>query len=77
VSLRETPEAVARFVRRFGVNYPVALDPTGRMSRPFNIQAVPTYFILDAGRVVRFQGHQATAERLVADVTSLMGSASR
>jgi hypothetical protein len=71
VSLREKPEAVARFRERFGVRYPLALDPTGRLSRPFNIQAVPTYFILDRGRVVRFQGHQATADEWVARIGSL------
>lgn len=74
VSSRETPEAIASFRERFGVRYPVALDPTGEFRRLFNVQRTPTYFVLDPGRVTRFQGHLATPDQFLTELGTALGS---
>lgn len=72
VGVRDTLAVVERFRDRFGVKYPLAIDPDGKLSRPYNIQEVPTYFIVDGQRVVRFVGHEETAAQLKAKLDSLV-----
>jgi peroxiredoxin len=73
VSIKETPEAVARFKERFGVKYPLAIDTTGQMMRPYNIQGVPSFYVLDKARVARFQGHQDNANGFLNKVNAALG----
>jgi peroxiredoxin len=71
--LGDTLALVNRFAERFGVKYPLAVDTDRKLQRPFNIQGVPTYFILDAERKVRYQGHTETAAKLIEQIQSLLG----
>lgn len=71
VSLREAEAAVRKFIPKYGVEYPLNFDTAATLQRPFNLQAVPSYFILDRGRVVRFQGHQFTADDILQKLESL------
>lgn len=72
-SLGEPAEKVLRFRERFAVKYPLALDPQRKLQRPFNIQGVPTYFILDAQRKVRAQGHAESAEKMMQQIQAALG----
>lgn len=38
---------VRAFVREFGLTFPVVLDPTGSMSRRYQLRALPTTFFVD------------------------------
>lgn len=71
-SLGEPEAKVVRFRERFAVKYPLALDPQRKLQRPFNIQGVPTYFILDAARKVRYQGHGETFEVMNAQIQKVL-----
>jgi peroxiredoxin len=65
VALGETDKWVQRFKTQFDVKYPLYVDAKSQTQRPFNIQAVPSYFIIDAKRVIRFEGHTQTAAKLI------------
>jgi peroxiredoxin len=71
VGVNQTAKAVENFKAKYGCTYPLAADPTNQVGRPYNIQAVPTYFIMDKGRVVKFAGHSETADKLVEQLNSL------
>lgn len=71
VGLRDNAATVQRFRDRFAVTYPLASDPEGKLGRPFNIQEVPTVFILDASRTVRFVVHEETAAQLLEKIRSV------
>lgn len=68
VALGETDKWVQRFKTQFDVKYPLYVDSKSLTQRPFNIQAVPSYFILDAKRVIRFEGHGETAAKLLEEI---------
>jgi peroxiredoxin len=44
--------STAKFVREVGINYPVALDHGLELSRTFDPQSVPTFYLLDANGAV-------------------------
>jgi cytochrome c biogenesis protein CcmG/thiol:disulfide interchange protein DsbE len=71
VGLNQTAKAVEAFKVRYGATYPMAADPTNQVGRPYNIQGVPSYFIMDKNRVVKFEGHAAPADTLVNQLHSL------
>lgn len=72
VGIQSSEAEVKRFAERFGAKYPLAADPKGLLGRPYNVQVVPTYFILDPHRVVKFEGNDATAESFITNVNSLV-----
>lgn len=73
VSIKETPAAVERFKQRFGVKFPLAIDTTGAMMRPYNIQGVPSHYVLDRARVARSQGHEDTAAGFLNKINAALG----
>lgn len=47
-------EKVRRFVEEYGLDFPVLLDPEGRVTRVFQTVGVPETFVLDReGRIVK------------------------
>ena len=57
VDLRESQDAVASFVRDFGISYPVVFDRTGEVASTWRIggpnQGVPSTYFIDSDGVVR------------------------
>jgi peroxiredoxin len=47
ISVQERPEPVRDFVQRHGIDYPVALDSSGRVFRDFGFHTLPTHMFLD------------------------------
>jgi thiol-disulfide isomerase/thioredoxin len=47
VDIQESPDEVAAFMKDFGLNFPAALDSTGRISGEYGVRGIPTTFIID------------------------------
>lgn len=71
-SLGNTEAQVKRFKERFKCTYPLALDLNGDLQRPFNIVGVPTYFILDKTRKIRYQGNAESYEVMNAQLQKVL-----
>ena len=50
----EPAEAVDRFVRKHGIELPVALDRDGRLARHFEIPTLPSTVVIDRTGAVRY-----------------------
>ena len=51
--MRETPDAVNRFAKEFGIDFPLWIDPEGQSPAAFGGWGHPTTILLDrAGRIV-------------------------
>lgn len=53
VDLQESPDVVAEFAARFGINYPLPLDRDGAVFTSYKLTGLPETFFLDADGVVR------------------------
>ena len=53
----EDPTKVRLSAREWGLSWPVGLDPRGRVSRAFEVDALPLVVVLDAEGRVRFRGN--------------------
>jgi peroxiredoxin len=71
VGLRQGAQAVKNFQARWGVKYPLAGDTTRQVEGPYNIVAVPSFFVMDKGRVVKAAGHEANVDQLVNQLNAL------
>lgn len=71
-SLGDSEAKTIRFRDRFAVKYPLALDLNGDLQRPFNIVGVPTYFILDKNRTIRYQGNAESYEVMNAQLQKVL-----
>ncbi len=49
-------EANARFKKRFGIDYPILLDPTGQVGRMYEAKRTPHMFIIDTKGVLVYDG---------------------
>ena len=50
---QDSEAAAARFVREYGLTFPVPLDRTGEVSRSYLLRALPTSFFIDRDGVIR------------------------
>jgi peroxiredoxin len=76
VNCGENKGEVEAFIRRFKLNFPAALDLSGRVSAQYNITAIPATFIIDEdGRIVsRILGSlDWTAPEIIAAFDALLG----
>jgi thiol-disulfide isomerase/thioredoxin len=48
VNIGEDSKQVSPFMGRYGLNFPAALDTTGRVSSLYGVQAIPTTYIIDS-----------------------------
>ena len=54
VNLQERESTVADFIKSRGINFPIALDPSGQASNAFGIQYTNTHFLIDReGNLIR------------------------
>ena len=51
---RITPESLLNFVRKYKINYPVLVG-TQKVAQDYNIQAIPTTFIVDRNGKLRYK----------------------
>jgi peroxiredoxin len=55
ISVDDNPEQVLpRAIKRYGLNFPVYLDPGQKLSELFDVQAIPLTVIVDKSRKVLF-----------------------
>jgi cytochrome c biogenesis protein CcmG, thiol:disulfide interchange protein DsbE len=55
INLGDGKEAALRYIQDIKITYPVLLDPSSSMVRPFGLSGIPTCYVLDRGNVVRFK----------------------
>ena len=47
VDLGEKDRVVARFVKKYGIQYPIFLDKKGELEEPYQIMGLPTFFFVN------------------------------
>ena len=53
VNQQESADIVSRFMREQGLDFPVALDVAGEVSRMYRVRALPTTYFIDGSGVIR------------------------
>lgn len=54
VNFDESAERVQRFVDELGLDFPVLLDPGGRVQELYRVRGYPTSYFLDSEGIIRF-----------------------
>lgn len=76
VDIQDTEAAARRFIAQFGLTFPNAPDPSGRVSIDYGVYGVPETFVIDRRGVIRAKHVGAVTERLFRDaVEPLLGEA--
>lgn len=57
-------EAVAPWIKRYGVSFPVAVDTTDIFGAAFGLKAIPVSFLVDEVGIIRLQGGGPSKEFL-------------
>jgi peroxiredoxin len=53
VNLQEPPDTIRKFVDELGLTFAIVLDPTGEITRNYNVNNLPITFLIDKrGRIV-------------------------
>jgi thiol-disulfide isomerase/thioredoxin len=76
VNLDKDPKKGQKFMRKFGVKYPSASDPKGRLPKSFDLQTMPTSYLIDGKGVVRYvhKGFRGKDEEAIrAEIAKLVG----
>src|SRR5436309_12059039 len=55
-------EAVAPWVKKYGVTFPVAVDTADVFGEAFGLKAIPVSFLVDEAGIVRLQGSGPSKE---------------
>ncbi len=55
VNMGETEEQMRPFLEEFNINFPVALDVDGSISRLYAVPALPMTFFIDGGGVIQYR----------------------
>lgn len=75
VNLRESPAAVKKFIRKYGVTFPVAMDE-GEVARTYRVRFIPTNLLIEKGGKIRWvasgAGDEEAFERLFSQVAGPM-----
>lgn len=70
VNIADSPTAASNFTARYGVTFPILLDPTGRLTAAVGIGGAPTtLFVAPDGRIVEQVAGELTTERIREIVT--------
>ena len=75
ISEDEDSSKVGAFVAETQVTFPIALDPSGNTASSFDVQSMPTEFIVDRHGVIRYVHagyHEEEVEQIESEVTSLL-----
>ena len=63
VDIQDTEEAARRFIERFGLTFPNAPDPGGKVSIDYGVYGVPETFVIDRSGRIRAKHVGAATER--------------
>src|SRR5262245_45060569 len=79
VSRNETREGLKQCEGRHGMTWRSFFDgPEGPISKPYNVQSMPTVYVLDARGVIRYKGLQGEAlDRAVDELLKELGGERR
>ncbi|MBI2467982.1 MAG: TlpA family protein disulfide reductase [Candidatus Rokubacteria bacterium] len=76
VDIQDTEAAARRFIAQFGLTFPNAPDPTGRVSIDYGVYGVPETFVIDQRGKIRAKHVGAVTEALFREkVEPLLGEA--
>lgn len=67
VDIQDTEPAARRFIREFGLTFPNAPDPKGKISIDYGVYGVPETFVIDRRGLIRAKHVGAVTERLFRD----------
>jgi peroxiredoxin len=67
VNFDESPLVIERFVDRFGLTFPILLDPGLQVSQVFGVRELPATFLIDENGVVIERRIGALTEKMVED----------
>lgn len=56
VGINDSEEKVLRYIKKYGLDYPVAFDNGSRITRSYGVLGTPTIVIVDRRGVVRYSG---------------------
>lgn len=74
VDIQDTEEAARRFIRQFGLTFPNAPDPKGKVSIDYGVYGVPETFVIDRRGTIRLKHVGAITERVLREaVEPLLG----
>jgi len=62
VAIQDSAEAAQEFIRRFGLSFPNAPDPAGRLSIDYGVYGVPETFVIDRRGIIRGKHVGAVSE---------------
>ncbi len=65
------PKVVRPYVEKFGVTYPVAVDPSDVFGQAFGLKAIPVTFLVDEVGIVRLRGGGPSPE-LLAQIETIL-----
>ena len=65
------PKVVRPYVEKFGVTYPVAVDPSDVFGQAFGLKAIPVTFMVDEVGIVRLRGGGPSPE-LLAQIEAIL-----
>ena len=73
IDVGESPAKVSSFIKKVGINYPVALDRAQKVAAEYGLVGIPTsYLVSSEGKIIR-EYHAATPE-LFSDVKKIVES---
>ena len=73
VDIQDTESAASRFIRQFGLSFPNAPDPKGKVSIDYGVYGVPETFVIDKqGRIRDKQVGSVTEAYLRATIEPLL-----
>lgn len=58
VDFQETAEVLGDFVEQIPVDYPIMLDPTGKLAKDWGVFSFPTTFVVDREGLIRYSLNQ-------------------
>ena len=58
VGINDSPEKVKRFIKKYRIDYPVAIDEGSQVTKLFRIQGIPTVVIIDKKGIIRYRAHE-------------------
>jgi cytochrome c biogenesis protein CcmG, thiol:disulfide interchange protein DsbE len=64
VDIQDTPEAAQKFIRDFGLTFPVARDNGGKVSIDYGVYGVPETFFVDRKGMIRAKHVGAVTEEV-------------
>lgn len=73
VAVQDSPEGVSRYVKEFGITFPVGIDSSGEIASAYKIYGLPRTFVIGGdGRIVFMRSGPLTEEDLATELKRLL-----